>query len=627
MKNDIIRVFDNEHKLVGIKFDNKEYRIASGESLNAFFERVVKDSPNFWNVYDNYEKDENGVAQIPFELEPKSRKVTSITNRSGETKFSKTKAIIAGTALAVALSTGAYAATHDGGLINQKVDAAGATDTTSYTQQAETEFTDEEIASMNYDTLVRHLNKGVQTDAVESLNSFQSNFNNIAAPSIATEQEKQEGRQLYFNANEANALYCYINAGRLTEDDFINIYGTSGLLNADTIKDNQMQGLQIMHKFYARATQPSGLAMLAESEADSNLITEFENYVCAYNSASTTQEKTEARADLKAFMDKLYNDRFNIDSLADSASEGALSYVLEASAVYGASNQMFENEDEYTRYWEYAKTVSCDDVLNMKISKAADQASKVGLVNMVVNSQTGEASYEDKTTNDKLMARVPGALDEKNISSSISSREIEIAYNRVEKTNYTTSTVSSATNASTTISTPAPAQTPSAPAQVVREEVSREEAVKEVGETQVEIKEAQVDNAINEENQKEEARAAGFQAVRDTAYEIAWWEAFQGYSEKTLDSQALISGYTGSQLESYKLGIQQGIEAGTTAGRADGLAAKAEAEAQIAQLEAQNTVTYESSDEEVATYEAEDDTADIDADVIDYEMETSGVSR
>lgn len=602
MKKDIIRVFDDQHKLVGIKFGDKEYRIKNGEDLNNFFDRVVKDSPDFWDVYDSYEKDKNGVSAIPLELEKKSRKVKSITNKSGQTKFDKIKLAVAATVVTAVALFGLRAGKNDkqADLMNKYANTIN--NDTTVTTQSES-LTDAQITSMDYKELKAYLNAGIQLDAVEQINAFQNNFNKIVAPSIATEEEKQQNRQLYFTANEANALYCYINAGNLTIDDYINIYGDSGLLNTDAIKDNQMQALQILHKYYARATQPSGLAELARSQEAKDLINRYESYVIAYNTATTKQEKDAARANYKEFMNEIYNDRFNIDSMAESETEGALSYVLEASAIYGASNQMFAGEEEYTRYWEYAKTVSCDDVLNMKIKEAAEKVKRNETARMVVNEQTGEASYDTKTTNDKIMERVPGALDEQNIDSSIESREIEIVYNRAEESSYRNETTSTSNSSATVIST-TPTESTVISTTPTPVEVTREEAVEIAGETEVEHKEQQAQEQVNIENQKEEARALGYQAAYNQSYETAYMEAFnsgRAVAAGEIDTASLIAVYTGAYADSYKQGIQQGIAAGIAAGSNDGSADRAKAEeilnAQLAAAQVEETEAYALEDD------------------------------
>lgn len=430
-----------------------------------------------------------------------------------------------------------------------------------------------------------NLLSSTQKETFTKINDVQNYFNNVAAPSIKKDIDKNS--QLYLNINELRALYAYANADTFTKDTLAErlLYDVDVL---EFSKDYAKSGV-VLNTYYRYATEKSGISDLFSDKNNKEMFESFEKLVLAYNKDNSAENKEKITNKLLS----IYLSG-NIDSLKDENKEAA-SFIatLILPSLY---ERGIVNKNTYETIIKINETITCND-LEGYINDAEISSKE--------NKTSLKITEDQKTTLYYL-------LDEKNIKTS--SRNIDIENRENGKLNDNSGYTNNNNNNSSK--------------GTKREEISKDEANKTFSDKEIKNAESKANQEFNdkyeEKNNKEKAYAEGL----SKGYAISYSKSHDAYmsNNTTLTSVSFkedlnkaINSYNGKYLESYKEGLVDGIASGIKNGIKDAKDNKARQE----EFEREFEETTKKSEERVTTptKPAQEETTSEDIIIIKQEVE------
>ncbi len=578
------KIYDKRGKkgqLVGIVFNGKIYGRQENETADAFYDRVlsiVGGKEVFEEAY--YEQPtkrtpkliKNKKSTIELEEDFTNKKIKNITTVKSDRR------IIASSIAALAVLGLVAGLT---GCEKQNNNDLPDEEQTSLFHDVDL-LTELEAQRLSYEELLKYLRSNIQLITTINFDEFQNEFNNYFAPSIRKEEDKD--KQLYLTTEEVMALHAYLNAYNLTDEEFIQIYGGSKLFNQEKFKEDYRENvIPVMLNYALRAKEIPTDYKLCDSKAGQELIQKFWDLVVAYNKAEGKDIETRKDEMLDFFKEIYEKDKTDIDS-ATKTSPQEVSYILTLGIPYMEITGILTDDVVVESFSDEAKNMSFKDLLQelngtlyfvtvndrIKDIEAAITNNDLLSENYIVENEDGSFRFEERRSEAGIaFEQIPRALNERNIKSL--DRNIEYSYERKINTSGYVDKTQSSTTTTTTPSTTAPQQ------------VSRQEAVEQVGEEKVVQAEQAAKQEVENANRQEQARVQGVQDGYNLTYTASRDRAFANDTLLTVDSyssqiKALVEANRGLYadcLSSYEQGVKEGAQKGIEYGTKDGKDAKA----------------------------------------------------
>lgn len=472
----------------------KKYKPRKNESLSQFFTRVNKKA--------NKNATKKGIEGFNFLEEFRNRnfeKVAPQKYKKVSTVSNKLKSKINGTRVAALMFAGMMALSTLTGCA-AKSDAKKAENKPAVTQEEnnQKEFDKESLQNKSIDELISMLKTDARHNAFTKTNDAYSHFNNKAALSIQTEEERKNNQQLFFNGDESLSAYIYANAETIGADKIADIYGESKVLqtesgryielNKETIAAKYILYCMQLSYYYQRgATEASGVSNLFEREDEAQFFSDFEALVLEYNKTKSSQTASEIRSKLE----EIYMSG-GTDNLMKKY-PGASSFIGTAIIPYLYLEDIID-KTMFDSIVEMNETVTCEgiysqignacELIELKESKKVSEEQQF-IMETIVKKQNKNTRSLDRNIN--MMESIEGyslsVLDDTIINSS------GFGTNKTVKRTVTK---------------------------------SKKEAIKKSSEEQVEKAEEEVDKEMDNKTQAEDKKWSEYQAGDSAGYDAAW---------------------------------------------------------------------------------------------------------